>query len=78
MEIVFLGTGGGRINLIKQARATGGFRINSANTSIHVDPGPGALITSVKYREDPLKLNAVIVTHAHVDHSNDSGWCNIL
>jgi ribonuclease BN (tRNA processing enzyme) len=72
MEIIFLGTGGGRVNLIRQIRRTGGFRINSNSAHIHVDPGPGALLQSVRLRQDPLKLNAVIVTHAHVDHSNDA------
>lgn len=72
MEIVFLGTGGGRINLIKQVRLTGGFRINSSSGNIHVDPGPGALLNSNKFRQDPLRLDAVIVSHNHVDHSNDA------
>lgn len=72
MEILFLGTGGGRVNLIRQMRKTGGFRINADSAYIHVDPGPGALLQSVKFRQDPLKLNAIIVTHAHVDHSNDA------
>jgi ribonuclease BN (tRNA processing enzyme) len=72
MEIVFLGTGGGRINLIKQLRGTGGFRINSPSASIHVDPGPGALVHSVKNRQDPLSLDCVVVTHNHVDHMSDA------
>ncbi len=72
MEIVFLGTGGGRVNLIRQIRKTGGFRINSASANIHVDPGPGGLLNSVKIREDPLTLDAIIITHSHVDHCNDA------
>ncbi|HLC69276.1 MAG TPA: MBL fold metallo-hydrolase [Candidatus Bilamarchaeaceae archaeon] len=72
MEIIFLGTGGGRINLIQQLRATGGFRINSESANIHVDPGPGALLHSLRLKQDPLKLDAVVVTHYHVDHVNDA------
>ncbi|VVC03969.1 Ribonuclease BN [Candidatus Bilamarchaeum dharawalense] len=73
MELIFLGTGGGRVNLIKQVRGTGGFRINSRSANIHVDPGPGALLHSIKNRQDPLELDCVIVTHNHTDHVNDAG-----
>ena len=72
MEIVFLGTGGGRINLIKQIRATAGFRIDSKSANIHVDPGPGALLHSLKEKKDPLSLDCIIVTHNHIDHSSDA------
>ncbi len=71
-EIIFIGTGGGRINLLKQLRGTGGFRINSKSANIHVDPGPGALLGSLRFKQDPLKLDAIIVTHAHIDHCNDA------
>ncbi len=72
MEIVFLGTGGGRINLVKQIRATGGFRINTSSGNIHVDPGPGALLNCHKAREDPLKTECIVVTHNHTDHVTDA------
>ncbi|MBU0591152.1 MBL fold metallo-hydrolase [Candidatus Micrarchaeota archaeon] len=72
MEIVFLGTGGGRINLLKQIRGTGGFRINSTSANIHIDPGPGALVHSVKLRQSLLDIDAVIVTHGHLDHYSDA------
>jgi len=72
MELVFLGTGGGRVNLIRQVRRTGGFRINSKSANIHVDPGPGALLESIALRQNPLTLNAIIVTHNHIDHFSDA------
>ena len=71
-EIVFLGTGGGRINLLKQLRRTGGFRVNSESANVHVDPGPGALSSSIHFKENVLNLDALIVTHAHIDHCNDA------
>jgi ribonuclease BN (tRNA processing enzyme) len=72
MELVFLGTGGGRFNLIAQARRTGGFRINGP-LSFHVDPGPGALSSCIAYGQPPGKLDYVVATHNHIDHVNDAG-----
>jgi len=72
MEIIFLGTGGGRINLINQDRATGGFII-SASKNIHVDPGPGALVNMRNLGFDPLQTNILVVTHSHIDHISDAG-----
>lgn len=40
MKILFLGTGGGRINVVKQFRSTAGFLIDGS-MKIYVDPGPG-------------------------------------
>ena len=72
MEIVFLGTGGGRFNLVRQLRLTGGFRINGP-LAVHVDPGPGALFASMRFGQDASKLDLIVVTHNHIDHVNDAG-----
>ncbi|MFZ5501619.1 MAG: MBL fold metallo-hydrolase, partial [Candidatus Micrarchaeota archaeon] len=48
------------------------FRILSRSADIHVDPGPGALVHSVRNRLNPLHLDAIIVTHNHVDHMTDA------
>jgi len=72
VDILFLGTGGGRINLLRQLRGTGGFLLIGKSLTIHVDPGPGALASLIKYGIDPLSTDALIVTHAHIDHVHDS------
>ncbi|MCX8197033.1 MAG: MBL fold metallo-hydrolase [Candidatus Micrarchaeota archaeon] len=71
MEIVFLGTGGGRYNMVRQIRKTGGWRLN-ASLNFHVDPGPGALFSSLEYRQDPKTIDAIVITHNHIDHTNDA------
>lgn len=72
MKVTFLGTGGGRINLIKQIRATGGICI-SGQKNIHIDPGPGALVRMRDRDMDPLKTDILVVTHSHIDHISDAG-----
>ena len=47
IEIVLLGTGGGRFATITQKRCTGGMRIIGEGSNLHLDPGPGALIYSI-------------------------------
>lgn len=72
-RIIFLGTGGARHVMAKQLRATGGmlFMLNGAN--ILVDPGPGSLLRLLAYAPDfaPEKIDAIILTHKHIDHSAD-------
>lgn len=71
MKLKFLGTGGGRYATGYQNRDTGGIVVQTEETQIHVDPGPGALVHSHRELENPLDTEAVIVSHAHPDHSND-------
>jgi phosphoribosyl 1,2-cyclic phosphodiesterase len=68
VELIFLGTGGGRFVTITQKRRTGGFRLISKSLNLHVDPGPGALIYSLEAGLNPQKLKAVLVSHRHPDH----------
>jgi phosphoribosyl 1,2-cyclic phosphodiesterase len=71
LEIIFLGTGGGRFATITQKLRTGGIRILSEELNVHLDPGPGALIHSLEAGLDPQKLDGIIVSHSHIDHTND-------
>lgn len=73
LEIVFLGTGGGRFATITQKLRTGGIRLLSKALNIHLDPGPGALIYSLEAGLNPQHLDAVFVSHSHIDHTNDVG-----
>lgn len=70
-ELVFLGSGGGRFQMVGQYFKTGGFRIH-AGANVHVDPGPGALLLSHQYGLNPLDLDGIVVTHCHPDHYSDA------
>lgn len=71
MRLKFLGTCGGRYATGRQLRKTGGFIVETQKTTLHVDPGPGALFHANTNYENTQNIDAVAVTHAHLDHSND-------
>jgi len=69
----FLGTAGARFVMIKQLRSSGGMWLNLEGKNIVIDPGPGSLVrcSSSRPKLDPTKLDAIIVTHKHLDHAGD-------
>ncbi len=71
--IKFLGTAGARFVMIRQLRASGGIWISSKGKNILLDPGPGSIVRCALSRPklDPTKLDAIILSHRHLDHSGD-------
>ncbi|VVB94499.1 Ribonuclease BN [uncultured archaeon] len=70
-SITFLGTGGGRMVVLNQLRRSGGFWLRLDGVNILQDPGPGCLLMVYKHRFRPGSLDAIILSHRHIDHSND-------
>lgn len=55
----------------KQLLASGGAWLNIDNTRMLLDPGPGSLVHAIKKQLSPATLDAIILSHKHIDHSND-------
>ena len=72
-SVLFLGTGGARFVVARQIRASGGMWMRFGATQIHVDPGPGALVRALSHVPPcvPGELDALVLSHKHLDHSND-------
>jgi len=57
----------------RQFRALGEISLSLQDVNIVMDPGPGSLIKclSSSPRLDPTKLDAIILSHRHLDHAAD-------
>jgi phosphoribosyl 1,2-cyclic phosphodiesterase len=71
MKLTFMGTAGARFMVAKQLAASGGLYIEEGGTRISLDPGPGAIVQYAKRKVDLTKLDAIVISHRHLDHSND-------
>jgi ribonuclease BN (tRNA processing enzyme) len=70
-SVIFLGTGGGRMVVLNQLRRSGGFWLKLDGVNIIQDPGPGSLVMVHRQKLKPDSLDAIILSHRHIDHSND-------
>jgi len=71
--IKFLGTAGARFVMARQLRYSAGTLVAIGGQKLMLDPGPGTLLRCAKSRPpiDPCSLDAIVLTHGHIDHSGD-------
>ncbi len=71
--IKFLGTAGARFVVARQIRSSAGTWIELDGSHFLLDPGPGTLLkcSSSKPKLAPNLLDAIFLSHLHLDHSCD-------
>ncbi len=66
-----MGVAGARFMVAKQIAASGGIYLEEGETRVALDPGPGAIVQYAKRKVDLTKLDAIVLSHRHLDHCND-------
>lgn len=70
-RLIFLGTAGDHTVYSKQARASGGFVLQTEGMQFFVDPGPGALLKAREFGINVRENTGIVVSHAHLGHCSD-------
>lgn len=72
--VKFLGTAGARFVVACQLRSSAGLWLRMGGVNVMIDPGPGTLARcwASRPKMDPAKLDALVLTHHHIDHANDA------
>jgi ribonuclease BN (tRNA processing enzyme) len=71
MKLTFMGTAGARFMVAKQVAASGGLFIEDGETKLALDPGPGAIVQYARLGFDLTTLDAIVLSHRHLDHCGD-------
>jgi len=71
VKVIFLGTAGGRLVTFNLIRRSGGFLLEENGSYLHVDPGPGAFVYLHQLGIDYKKIDLIVLSHLHLDHSAD-------
>ena len=66
-----MGTAGARFMVARQVAASGGLYLEDGDTRIAMDPGPGAIVQYAKRGIDLTTLDAIVLSHRHLDHTSD-------
>src|SRR5438552_13547043 len=66
-----MGTAGARFMVARQVAACGGLFMEGGSTRISLDPGPGAVVQYAQRKIDLTTLDAIVVSHRHLDHVGD-------
>ena len=66
-----MGTAGARFMVAKQVAASGGLMLEQDGTRLAIDPGPGALVQYARRDVDLTRLDGLLLSHRHLDHSTD-------
>ncbi len=72
-SVKLLGTAGARHVMARQLRYSAGTYLQMSGQRLLLDPGPGTLVRCARSRPriDPTALDALVLTHGHIDHSGD-------
>ncbi|HEX4214050.1 MAG TPA: MBL fold metallo-hydrolase [Candidatus Dormibacteraeota bacterium] len=71
IRLTFMGVAGARFMVAKQIAASGGIYLEKGKTRLAMDPGPGAVVQYAKRKVDLTRLDGILLSHRHLDHSGD-------
>jgi phosphoribosyl 1,2-cyclic phosphodiesterase len=71
VRLTFMGTAGARFMVARQVAASGGLFLEEGDTRLALDPGPGAIVQYAQRGIDLTTIDAIVLSHRHLDHSGD-------